>query len=144
VIAVSRFNEEVTQRLLEGALRTLGQAGWPRDSVDVLWVPGAFELPLAVDQALATGRYRLAVALGAVIRGETAHFEYIAGAATTGLEAAARARGIPLGFGVLTCDTEEQALERAGGANGNKGEEAAQAALAMRRILDELEDGASA
>jgi 6,7-dimethyl-8-ribityllumazine synthase len=144
VVAVSRFNEDVTRRLLDGALHTLHDAGWPRDAVDVIWVPGAFELPLVVDRALATGRYRLAVALGAVIRGETAHFEYVAGAATTGLEAAARARGVPVGFGVLTCDTEEQALARAGGSEGHKGVEAALAALHTRRVLDALEDGAPA
>jgi 6,7-dimethyl-8-ribityllumazine synthase len=122
----------------------LWAAGWTDGSLDVAWIPGAFELPLAVDRALATGRYRLAVALGAVIRGETSHFEYVAGAAATGLEAAARARGIPVGFGVLTCDTEEQARARAGGREGNKGADAARAALDMRRVLDQLEDGASA
>ncbi|MBI3982481.1 MAG: 6,7-dimethyl-8-ribityllumazine synthase [Gemmatimonadetes bacterium] len=144
VVAVSRYNQDVTRRLLDGALQTLVEGGWAPAAVDVVWVPGAFELPLAVDRALATGRYRLAVALGTVIRGETAHFEYVAGAATTGLEAAARMRGIPVGFGVLTCDTEEQALARAGGAAGHKGVEAALAALEMRRVLDGLEDGASA
>ena len=144
VVAVSRFNEAVTRRLLEGALATLQGAGWTARSVDVVWVPGAFELPLAVDRALASGRYGLAVALGAVIRGETAHFKYVAGAAATGLEAAARGRGIPVGFGVLTCDTEAQALARAGGSEGNKGADAAAAALEMRRVLDGLGDGASA
>jgi len=144
VVVVSRFNDAVTRRLLDGARATLRTAGWTAGAVDVVWVPGAFELPLAVDRALATGRYGLAVALGAVIRGDTAHFEYVAGAAATGLEAAARLRGVPVGFGVLTCDTEEQALARAGGSEGNKGADAAAAALEMRRVLDGLEDGASA
>ncbi|HXV85533.1 MAG TPA: 6,7-dimethyl-8-ribityllumazine synthase, partial [Gemmatimonadales bacterium] len=111
---------------------------------EVVWVPGAFELPLVVDRAVASGRYRLAVALGAVIRGETAHFDYVAGTAATGLEAVARQRGIPVGFGVLTCDTDAQALARAGGSEGNKGADAARAALEMRQVLDRLDDGASA
>src|SRR3990170_2012783 len=138
-VAVSRFNDDVTRRLLNGALARLKQGGWDDGAVDVVWVPGAFELPLAIDQALATGRYALAVAVGAVIRGETAHFEYVARAATTGLEAVARGRGVPVGFGVLTCETEEQALERAGGSEGNKGADAAAAAIEMRRVLDGLE-----
>lgn len=144
VVAVSRYNEEVTRRLLDGALDALAEAGWPAERVDVVWVPGAFELPLAVDRALATGRYRLAVALGAVIRGETAHFEYVAQAAAQGLSQVALRAGRPVGFGVLTCDTEEQALARAGGAAGNKGAEAAASALAMVRVLDALGDGAAA
>jgi 6,7-dimethyl-8-ribityllumazine synthase len=112
--------------------------------VDVFWVPGAFELPLAVDRALATGRYRLGVALGAVIRGETAHFEYIASAAAQGLREVSVRSGVPVGFGVLTCDTEEQALARAGGGAGNKGTEAAESAVEMARVLEALADRAQA
>jgi 6,7-dimethyl-8-ribityllumazine synthase len=138
VVIVSRYNEAVTRKLLDGALATLAESGWPGTRVDVFWVPGAFELPLAVDRALATGRYRLAVALGAVIRGETAHFDYIAGAATQGLREAATRFGIPVGFGVLTCDTLAQALARAGGEAGNKGAEAAASAVAMVHVLDTL------
>ena len=85
VVVVSRFNQAVTRKLLDGALGALERSGWPAHRVDVIWVPGAFELPLAVDRALATGRYRLGVALGAVIRGETPHFEYVASAAVHGL-----------------------------------------------------------
>ena len=138
VVIVSRYNEAVTRKLLDGALATLAEGGWPGERVDVFWVPGAFEVPLAVDRALATGRYRLAVALGAVIRGETAHFDYIAGAAAQGIRDAAMRFGIPVGFGVLTCDTLAQALARAGGEAGNKGAEAAASAAAMVRVLDAL------
>lgn len=142
VVVVSRFNEAVTRRLLDGALGTLTAEGWGQDQIDVVWVPGAFELPLAVDQALATGRYQVAVALGAVVRGETPHFEYISAAASQGLSDVARSRGVPVGFGLLTCDTEEQALARAGGAAGNKGAEAASAAVEMVRVLEKLQDRA--
>ena len=138
VVVASRYNEAVTRKLLDGALATLAPGGWPAERVDVVWVPGAFELPLALDRALATGRYRLAVALGAVIRGETAHFEYIAQAAAQGIRQAAVRFGIPVGFGVLTCDTLAQAEARAGGAAGNKGAEAASSALEMVRVLDAL------
>lgn len=142
VVVVSRFNEAVTRRLLDGALGTLTAEGWGQDQIDVVWVPGAFELPLAVDQALATGRYQLAVALGAVVRGETPHFEYLSAAASQGLSDVARVRGVPVGFGLLTCDTEEQALARAGGDAGNKGAEAAAAAVEMVRVLEKLQDRA--
>lgn len=143
VVVVSRYNEGVTRRLLEGALRTLDEAGWGEGRVDVVWVPGAFELPLAVDRALATGRYRLAVALGAVVRGETPHFEYVSAAAAEGLSRVAVSRGLPVGFGVLTCDTLAQALARAGGEAGNKGSEAAAAALEMLEVIEGLEGGAA-
>jgi 6,7-dimethyl-8-ribityllumazine synthase len=142
VVVVSRFNEAVTRRLLDGALNTLAAEGWAHDQIEVIWVPGAFELPLAVDQALATGRYRLAVALGAVVRGETPHFEYISAAASQGLSEVATRRGLPVGFGLLTCDTEQQALARAGGDAGNKGAEAAAAAVEMVRVLEKLQERA--
>lgn len=142
-VVVSRYNEGVTRRLLEGALKTLAEAGWREDRVDVVWVPGAFELPLAVDRLLATGRYRLAVALGAVVRGETPHFEYVSRAAVEGLSRVALHRGLPVGFGVLTCDTLAQALARAGGEAGNKGSEAAAAALEMLEVVDRLRGDAA-
>ncbi len=138
LIVVSRYNGEVTQRLLEGARAALARHGWDGALVDVIWVPGAFELPLALDQALGTKRYRLGVALGAVIRGETAHFDYVAQAAATGIREASVRHGVPVGFGVLTCDTEEQALARAGGEVGHKGVEAAESAVAMVQVLDDL------
>lgn len=142
LVVVSRFNEGVTRKLLDGAKAALSRAGFADDAVHVVWVPGAFELPVVVRSGLATGRYELAVALGAVIRGETPHFEYVSQAATRGLTDAAGRFGIPVGFGLLTCDTLAQAMARAGGEAGNKGEEAAQAAIDTRRALQALEDGA--
>lgn len=138
LVVVSRYNETVTGRLLQGAQATLGQAGYQPDDIDVVWVPGAFELPVAVEAGLAAGGYTVAVALGAVIRGETPHFEYISAEATRGLGAAATRHRVPVGFGLLTCDTLEQALARAGGDAGNKGAEAASAALDTARALDAL------
>lgn len=142
-MVVSRFNEGVTRRLCDGAVRAFGQAGYDRDRVDVVWVPGAFELPLAVDRGLAGRTYAVAVALGAVIRGETPHFDYVSAAASHGLMDVALRHGIPVGFGLLTCDTLAQAMARAGGAAGNKGEEAAQAALDTLAAL-EASDGSAA
>ena len=139
LIVASRFNEGVTQRLAEGAKSALAEAGYTEERVDVLWVPGAFELPVAVHRALSTGRYELAVALGAVIRGETPHFDYVAGAAAHGLSDVATRNATPVGFGLLTCDTLAQALARAGGEAGNKGEEAARAAVETLRAVQRLE-----
>jgi 6,7-dimethyl-8-ribityllumazine synthase len=109
------------------------------DDVDVMWVPGAWELPLAVRRAMSTERYDAIVALGAVIRGDTPHFDYVAGEASRGLADASRDSDVPLGFGLLTCDTMEQALERCGGSHGNKGWDAAVAALEMTDLLDQLD-----
>ncbi len=142
LVVVSRFNEGVTRKLLDGAHSTLVGAGFPSDQIDVVWVPGAFELPVVVGRGLASGRYHLAVALGAVVRGETPHFDYVAGAASHGLMDVATTTGIPVGFGLLTCDTLAQALARAGGAAGNKGEEAARAAVETLRALGDLGDRA--
>jgi 6,7-dimethyl-8-ribityllumazine synthase len=143
LIVVSRFNEGITRKLLSGAEGVLRGAGVPAGSVDVIWVPGAFEIPLAVHRGLATGRYRLAIALGAVIRGETPHFDHISRESARGVSDAAVQFRLPVGFGILTCDTQEQALARAGGTAGNKGAEAAEAALEMARVLDRL-DGRAA
>lgn len=144
LVVASRFNEGVTHRLVEGALSALAEAGYGEDRVDLVWVPGAFEMPLAVDCGLATGSYALAVAVGVVIQGETPHFRFVAEAATRGLAEAATRHGIPVGFGLLTCDTLSQALARAGGDAGNKGEEAARAAVDTLRALARFEHGASA
>jgi 6,7-dimethyl-8-ribityllumazine synthase len=130
-VVVSRFNELVTEKLLAGARARLTELGVADTAVDVVWVPGAFELPLAAAAAAATGRYRAIVALGCVIRGETAHFDYVAGEAARGLQSVALSYRIPVGFGVLTTETFEQAVDRAGGAAGNKGADAADAALRM-------------
>jgi 6,7-dimethyl-8-ribityllumazine synthase len=143
LVCASRFNEAVTTRLVDGALTALAAGGYDAARVDVVWLPGAFELPLALDRGLATGRYDVAVALGAVVRGETPHFDVIAAEVTRGIGQVALARGQPVGFGLLTCDTLEQALARAGGAHGNKGAEAAEAALASARALARLPDAAS-
>jgi 6,7-dimethyl-8-ribityllumazine synthase len=137
-ILVSRYNELITAKLLEGALACCDEAGVPREEVDVIWLPGAFELTTAAAAAAATGRYACLVALGAVVRGETPHFEYVAGAAASGLTDVARQHAIPVGFGVLTVDTLQQAIERAGGSAGNKGHEAAAAALGTADVIAQL------
>ncbi len=136
LVAVSRYNEGVTRKLLDGARAVIGEEGVADDLVDVVWVPGAFELPLAVTRGFETGRYRLAVALGAVIRGETSHFDYVSDVATRGLGATALEYRLPVGFGLLTCDTLAQAMARAGGEAGNKGEEAARSAFETERALE--------
>ena len=138
LIVASRFNEVVTRRLLSGAQETLEAAGFGLDQVDVIWVPGAFEIPVVVHKGLATGNYGMAVALGAVIRGETPHNEYISTEATRGIGEAAIRYRTPVGFGVLTCDTMEQALARSGGAVGNKGVDAARAAIETAQALESL------
>ena len=137
-VVASRFNETVTRALVDGALDALVRHGAAFDDVDVFWVPGAWELPLAVRHAMASARYDVIVALGAVVRGDTPHFDYVAGEASRGLADAARDSEIPLGFGLLTCDSMEQALARCGGEHGNKGWDAAVAALEMADLLDQI------
>lgn len=137
-ILVSRYNELVTGRLLEGALACCRDAGVPDAEIDVVRVAGAFELGAAAAAAAATGRYVCLVALGAVIRGDTPHFEFVAGEAARGLSDVAVRHALPVAFGVLTVDTLDQALERAGGAAGNKGYEAAEAALGAADALAQL------
>ena len=141
-VVVSRFNEMITQRLLEGALDALVRHGVAFDDVDVLWVPGAWELPFAARRAAATERYDALVALGAVVRGDTPHFDFVAGEASRGLSLASSDFDVPIGFGLLTCDTMAQAEARAGGEHGNKGWDAALAALEMADLFDQV-DGAS-
>lgn len=136
VVVASRFNETITTRLLEGAIEALLKHGVPLDDIDSLWVPGAWELPIAVRRVLASERYDAVIAVGAVIRGETPHFDYVAGEASRGLADAARDFDVPLGFGLLTTDTMAQAEARAGGDFGNKGWDAALAALEMVDLLD--------
>lgn len=137
-IIASRYNELITARLLEGALACCEDAGVPREQVDVIWVPGAFELPVAAAAAAATRRYACLVALGAVIRGDTPHFDYVASEAARGLNAVAVAHALPVGFGVLTVDAMQQAVDRAGGSAGNKGHEAAAAALQTADVIAQL------
>ncbi len=128
-VLVSRYHETVTERLLAGAAACLRERGVPAAAVDVVRVPGAWELPFAARALAARGGYAAVVALGAVIRGETAHFAFVAGEASRGLMDVALHYGVPVGFGLLTCETLEQALARSGGNAGNKGYEAAAAAL---------------
>jgi 6,7-dimethyl-8-ribityllumazine synthase len=137
-ILVSRYNEVITARLLEGALACCAESGVSSDDVDVLWVPGAFELPVAAAAAAVTERYACLVALGAVIRGETPHFEYVAAEATRGLGEVAVRHRLPVGFGLLTVDTMQQAADRAGGNAGNKGHEAAAAAIGAADVIAQL------
>ncbi|HUR94164.1 MAG TPA: 6,7-dimethyl-8-ribityllumazine synthase [Gemmatimonadales bacterium] len=137
-ILASRYNELITSRLLEGALACCAEAGVERGDVDVLWVPGAFELPAAAAAVAGTKRYACLVALGAVIRGDTPHFEYVAGEAARGLNAVAVTHALPVGFGVLTVDTMQQAVDRAGGSAGNKGHEAAAAALLVADVIAQV------
>jgi 6,7-dimethyl-8-ribityllumazine synthase len=135
-IVASRFNETVVQKLVDGALDALVRHGASYGDLDVIWVPGAWEIPLAARWLLASERYDALVAVGAVIRGDTAHFDYVAGEASRGIAAASAEFDVPIGFGVLTCDTVEQAEARAGGEHGNKGWDAALAALEMAALAD--------
>lgn len=131
LVVVSRFNETETSQLLEGALACLADHGVDTDGIDVIRVPGAFEIPGTVGVALRHGDYDGIVALGCVIRGETPHFDFVAGETARGLQQLAVAHDVPIGFGVLTTDTREQALARAGGPHGNKGWDAALTVLEM-------------
>lgn len=138
-VVVARFNETITQKLLEGALDALTRHGVAFDDIDTLWVPGAWEIPFAARRALASDRYDALVALGAVIRGDTPHFDYVAGECARGLAQASAELDFPIAFGVLTCDTMEQAEARAGGAHGNKGWDSALAALEMADLFGRLD-----
>lgn len=137
-VVVSRYNESITQKLLEGALATLVENGVNPDHVDVAWVPGAFEIPLVADRMARSGRYLAVICLGAVIRGETTHDQHINRAVSVGLGQAGLGSGVPVLFGVLTCETLEQAIHRSGGNVGNKGSECALAALEMVNLLAKL------
>jgi 6,7-dimethyl-8-ribityllumazine synthase len=139
VVVASRFNESIVKKLVDGALEALVKYGVAYADIDVVWVPGAWELPMAARWLLASERYDGLVAVGAVIRGETAHFDFIAGEASKGLAAAGAESETPIGFGLLTCDTDEQAEARAGGAHGNKGFDAAVATLEMVDLLNRLD-----
>lgn len=137
-ILVSQYNERVTSRLLEGALSCCREAGCAEAELDVIWLPGAFEIGAAAEAVAVTGKYVAIVALGCVVRGETAHFEFVAGEAARGCSEVAIRHGLPVAFGVLTTETMEQSLARAGGAAGNKGHEAAEAALRTADALAQL------
>lgn len=139
-IVVGRFNGFITEALLTGALDGLHRHGVSNDQVDVVWVPGAFEIPLVAKKMAENGNYNAVICLGCVIRGATPHFEYVAGEAAKGISAVALDTGIPVIFGVLTTESVEQAIERAGTKAGNKGWDAALAAIEMADIMRQLRD----
>ncbi|OFW40237.1 MAG: 6,7-dimethyl-8-ribityllumazine synthase [Acidobacteria bacterium RIFCSPLOWO2_12_FULL_67_14b] len=142
-IVVSRFNDFVTERLLEGATAALADAGVSGGDVEVLRVPGAFEIPMAAQRIAETGRVAAVICLGCLIRGATPHFEYIASACAQGITTASAMTGVPMSFGVLTTNSAEEALERAAPGPANKGREAAEAAVEMARLFARVGDGRS-
>jgi 6,7-dimethyl-8-ribityllumazine synthase len=142
-LIVSKYHDFVTDRLQEGALTALAAAGVDSTEVAVVRVPGAFEIPLAAQRAAESGRYDAVVCLGCLIRGETPHFEYIASAVSQGLTMAAGATGVPMAFGVLTTNSVEEALARVGEGAGNKGHEAAVAAIEMASIVAQLTESST-
>lgn len=135
-VVASRFNEATTRLLVEGALDGLRRCGV--DEVDVAWVPGAFEIPLVAARLARSGRYDAVVCVGAVVRGQTPHFEYVAGQSAAGIARAALDSGVPVLYGVVTADDPQQAAERAGGKAGNRGRDAALAAVEMATLLRQL------
>jgi 6,7-dimethyl-8-ribityllumazine synthase len=137
-IVASRYNADVVQRLLDGAVQRLGEAGIARERITVVVVAGAWELPLICRRLAEAGGHQAVISLGCVIRGETPHFDYVCAEAARGITRAAIDSGVPVSFGVLTCDTREQALDRSGGRHGNKGAEAADAAMEMAGLLRNL------
>ena len=138
-VVASRFNQAIVERLMDGALDALVRHGVSVEDVDVVWVPGAWELPFAARRLAQTERYNALVVVGAVIRGDTPHFDFVAGEASRGLAQASTDFDTPIGFGLLTCDNQDQAEARAGGAHGNKGWDAALAALEMVDLFDRLD-----
>ena len=137
-LVVSRFNQLISVKLLEACSAELIRCGARPKDIDVAWVPGAFEIPVAARALASSGRYDALVTLGSVIRGGTPHFDYVCRGVTDGLREVMRDTSVPVGFGVLTTDDVDQALARAGGKHGNKGEEAARAAIEMARLMSQL------
>jgi 6,7-dimethyl-8-ribityllumazine synthase len=137
-VVVSRFNEFITSKLLAGCLDTLERHGVNTDAVDVAWTPGAFEIPAIAKVMADSGKYQAVICLGAVIRGSTPHFDYIAAEVSKGIAQVGMASGVPTIFGVITTDTLEQAVERAGTKAGNKGADAAMSAIEMANLIDQL------
>ncbi len=134
-IVAARFNDLVTGRLIEGCLTGFRRLGVSEDRVTVVWVPGSFEIPLVCLKLATSGRYAALIAVGAVVRGETAHFDHVAGAVSSGVAEVSRRTGLPVIFAVLTTNTMEQALDRAGGKLGNAGAKAAESAVEMANLL---------
>jgi 6,7-dimethyl-8-ribityllumazine synthase len=137
-VAASRFNAVIVGPLVDGALACLAKHGVGAEDIDVAWTPGAFELPVAARRLAASGGYDAVICLGAVVRGGTPHFDYVASEAARGIADASRDTGVPVIFGVLTTDTMAQAYDRAGGKHGNKGWDAAMAAIEMASLLERL------
>ncbi len=137
-VAAAIFNEMVVSKLVEGALACLRQHGVAEDDLIVVWAPGAFELPLLAKRLAESGRYDAVICLGAVVRGETPHFDYVAAETARGIQQVSLSTGVPVTFGVLTTDNVAQALDRAGGRHGNKGWDSAMAAMQMLSVLDQL------
>ena len=142
-IVAGRFNGLVTEALLAGCRDTFARHGVPGDRLDVAWVPGAFEIPLVARRLAEGGQYAAVVCLGCVIRGETGHYDHVAGQAAAGVMQAGLATGVPVIFGVLTTDTVDQALNRSGLKSGNKGVDAALAAIEMVNLLGQIDGGSS-
>ena len=140
-VVAARFNEAITQRLVEGALSALAKHGVREDDIEVAWVPGAFEIPMVAQRFAADGGFDAVICLGAVIRGDTAHFDLVANEAARGIARVALRTGVPVIFEVLATDTLAQAEARAGGTHGNKGWEAAEVALEMASLLDGMGEG---
>jgi len=138
-VTVSRFNTFITERLLAGALDALERHGAEMEEVDVVWVPGTFEIPVVAQRLAASGRYQAVICLGCLIRGGTPHFDYLAAEVTKGVAQTALSTGVPTIFGVLTTDTIEQAVERAGTKAGNKGFDAAVTAIEMADVIRQLD-----
>jgi len=134
-LVASRFNDFITSRLVDGAIDCLTRHGADRNDIDVYWCPGGFELPQLAGPVAASGRYDAVVCLGAIIQGDTPHFQYIASEAAKGIARIGMESGVPVTFGVITVDTLEQAIERAGTRHGNKGEEAARSAIELANVL---------
>lgn len=137
-IVVSRFNDFISSKLAEGAMDALIRHGAPEDQIDLIKVPGSFEIPLAAKKLAECGQYNAVICLGAVIRGATPHFEYVAAEVSKGIASVSLSTGVPVTFGVLTTDTLEQAIERAGTKSGNKGWDSAMAAMEMVNLFREL------
>jgi 6,7-dimethyl-8-ribityllumazine synthase len=137
-LVAARFNDFIVEKLVGGAIDGLKRHGVAETDVDIVWVPGSFEIPLVAKHLAGSGKYAAVISLGAIIRGDTDHYDHVAGAAARGVAYASEATGIPVIFGILTCDTLEQAINRAGGKAGNKGFEAAQSAIEMVNLLAQL------
>jgi 6,7-dimethyl-8-ribityllumazine synthase len=140
-IVVSRFNEFITGKLLEGTLDALVRHGADEANINVAWVPGTFEIPIVTQKMAASGKYDAVICLGALIRGATPHFDYLASEVTKGIAQIGLKSGVPCVFGVITADTIEQAIERAGTKAGNKGFDAAETAIEMANVLRSISEG---